>query len=143
MSYFIRSMLCAILIVALMLTFGVGIRWIVGHILSNFLSSVLIVLFTISSFAVGAIIISIFIEGERSVEIITAEIKSTYPGVGESPVAKWRRKHKKCKWCIYCKHVEPPAMCCPSFCECIAKDKIINEDIPRPFCSLFALKKEE
>ena len=81
--------------------------------------------------------------GEQSVEIITAEIKSTYPGAGESPVAKWRRKHKKCKWCIYCKHVVPPAMCCPSFCECIAKDKIINEDIPRPFCSLFALKKEE
>ena len=61
MSYFIRLILCAILIVALMLTFGVGIRWIVGHILGNFLSSVLIILFTISSFAVGALIISIFI----------------------------------------------------------------------------------
>ena len=129
MSYFVRLILCATLIVALMLTFGVGIRWIDGHILSNFLSSVLVILFTISSFAVGALVISIF--------------ALTYPGAGESPVAKWRRKHKKCKWCIYCKHVVPPAMCCPSFCECIAKDKIINEDIPRPFCSLFALKKEE
>ena len=125
MSYFVRLILCATLIVALMLTFGVGVKWIVTHILSDFLSSILIILFTISSFAVGALIISIFIRS------------------GEYPVAKWRRKHKKCKWCIYCKHVVPPAMCCPSFCECIAKDKIINEDIPRPFCSLFALKKEE
>lgn len=83
------------------------------------------------------------VNGEQSVEIITDTIKSTYPGAGESRVDKWRRKHKKCKWCIYNKHVVPPAMCCPSFCECIAKDKIINEDIPRPFCSLFALKEEK
>ena len=61
MSYFVRLILCATLIVALMLTFGVGVKWIVAHILSDFLSSVLIILFTISSFAVGALIISIFI----------------------------------------------------------------------------------
>lgn len=81
--------------------------------------------------------------GEQAAAIIVERIKGIYPGAGESPVAKWRRKHKKCKWCIYCKHVAPPVMSCPSFCECIAKDKIINEDIPRPFCSLFSLKKEE
>ena len=82
------------------------------------------------------------INGDPSVESIVDTIKSTYPGAGESPVAKWRRKHKKCKWCIYHKHVVPPSMCCPPFCECTAKDKIINEDIPRPFCHLFALEKE-
>ena len=76
------------------------------------------------------------ISGDPSVESIVDTIKSTYPGAGESPVDKWRRKHKKCKWCIYHKHVVPP------FCECVDKDKIINEDIPRPFCRLFALKKE-
>lgn len=40
------------------------------------------------------------VSGERAVKIITDTIKSTYPGAGESPVDKWRRKHKKCKWCI-------------------------------------------
>lgn len=76
------------------------------------------------------------VNGEQAVKIITDTIKSTYPGIGESPVDKWRRKHKRCKWCIYHKHVVPP------FCECAAKDKIINEDVPRPFCRLFALEKE-
>ena len=70
-------------------------------------------------------------------------IKSIYPGSGESKVDKWRRKHKKCKWCIYHKRIEPPFMFCPSYSKCIAKDKIINENIPRSFCSLFALKKED
>ena len=83
------------------------------------------------------------VNGEQAVEIITDTIKSIYPGSGESKVDKWRRKHKKCKWCIYHKYVVPIHVCCPSYCECVAKDKIINEDIPRPFCSLFALKKEE
>ena len=82
------------------------------------------------------------ISGDPSVESIVDTIKSTYPGAGELPVDKWRRKHKKCKWCIYHKYVVPPSMCCPSFCECTAKDKIVNEDVPRPFCSLFALEKE-
>ena len=81
------------------------------------------------------------VNGEQAVKIITDTIKSTYPGAGESQVDKWRRKHKKCKWCIYHKYVVPPSMCCPPFCECVAKDKIINEDIPRPFCRLFALEK--
>ena len=47
------------------------------------------------------------VSGEQAVKIITDTIKSTYPGAGESPVDKWRRKHKKCKWCIYHKLVRP------------------------------------
>ena len=82
------------------------------------------------------------VSGEQAVKIITDEIKSIYPGAGESPVAKYRRRHKKCKWCIYHRHVIPPVPACPPFCECTAKDKVVNEDFPRPFCSLFALKKE-
>ena len=82
------------------------------------------------------------VSGEQAVKIITDEIKSIYPGAGESPVAKYRRLHKKCKWCIYHRHVIPTVPACPSFCECTAKDKVVNEDFPRPFCSLFALKKE-
>lgn len=83
------------------------------------------------------------VNGEQAVEIITDTIKSIYPGSGESKIDKWRRKHKKCKWCIYHKRIEPPFMFCPSYSKCIAKDKIINENIPRSFCSLFALKKED
>lgn len=80
---------------------------------------------------------------EEAASFIVERIKAIHPGAGESPVAKYRRRHKKCKWCIYNKHVVPPVLCCPSFCECMVKDKIINENLPRPFCSLFALKKEE
>lgn len=82
------------------------------------------------------------VSGEQAVELTADAIKALYPGDGESPVDKWKRRHKKCKWCTYCHSVLPPAMCCPPFFECSAKDKIVNENIPRPFCSLFALKKE-
>ena len=61
MSYYVRLILCAIFLGAIIFTFAVGIRWIVEHILSNFWSSILIILFTISSFAVSALGISIFI----------------------------------------------------------------------------------
>ena len=45
MSYCVRLILCFILLAMLILTFGVGIRWIVEHIPSIFWNSVLIVLF--------------------------------------------------------------------------------------------------
>lgn len=83
------------------------------------------------------------LSGEQAIEFTTDTIKALYPGDGESPVDKWRRKHKRCKWCTYCHSVLPADMCCPPFFECTAKDKIVNEDVPRPFCSLFALKKEK
>ena len=81
--------------------------------------------------------------GEQAAAFIVERIKAIYPGAGEYPVDKWRRKHKRCKWCVHHKYVMPPAMCCPSFCECEAKGKIVNDEFPRPFCNLFALKKEE
>ena len=45
MSYCLRLILCFILLAMLILTFSLGVRWIVEHILSIFWSSVLIVLF--------------------------------------------------------------------------------------------------
>ena len=61
MNYCMRLILFIILIVMLILTFGLGVRWIVEHILSIFWSSVLIVLFTISACVVAALIVNIFV----------------------------------------------------------------------------------
>lgn len=61
MSYYIRLILFIILLAMLIPTFGLGVRWIVEHILSIFWSSVLIVLFTISACVVAALIVNIFV----------------------------------------------------------------------------------
>lgn len=61
MNYYVRLILCAIFLGAIMFTFAVGIGWIVEYILSNFWSSILIILFTSSAFVVAVLIISIFI----------------------------------------------------------------------------------
>ena len=63
MSYYMRLILCFILLAMLILTFGVGIRWIVEHILSIFWSSVLIVLFTSSTYVVAVLIIAFLLNG--------------------------------------------------------------------------------
>ena len=63
MSYCIRLILCFILLAMLILTFGVGIRWIVEHIPSIFWSSVLIVLFAISTCVVAALIAGFLFNG--------------------------------------------------------------------------------
>ena len=73
-------------------------------------------------------------------EIVVETIKQRYPAVDESPVDKWRRKHKRCKWCRNCKSFGPFHL----YHKCVAKDHTnINIDIPRPFCTLFELKKEK
>lgn len=70
-------------------------------------------------------------------EIVVETIKQRYPAVDESPVDKWRRKHKKCKWCSYC---EPQGL----LDHCKAKDiTIYDTNRSRPFCTLFELKKEK
>ena len=61
MSYCMRLILFIILLAMLILTFGLGVRWIVEHILSIFWSSVLIVLFTISACVVAALIVNIVV----------------------------------------------------------------------------------
>ena len=63
MSYCIRLILCFILLAMLILTFGVGIRWIVEYILSIFWSSVLIILFAISTCVVAALITGFLFNG--------------------------------------------------------------------------------
>lgn len=72
---------------------------------------------------------------------IVNTIKQIYPAVDESPVEKWRRMHKRCYFCSHC------SIIClipfsPDAYRCEAKGKTVNIDIPRPFCTLFELKKE-
>ena len=57
MSYCMRLILFIILLVMLILTFGLGVRWIVEHILSDFWAIVLIILFTSSMYVVAVLII--------------------------------------------------------------------------------------
>lgn len=55
-------------------------------------------------------------------------------------VNEWRNKHRKC---AYCKHREFIWHNYYSgHCRCKAKFKIVNEDLPRPFCRLFQLKED-
>ena len=56
MSYCIRLIVCAILLACLIVTFGLGLMWIVEHILSDFWATVLIVLFTSSAYVVAVLI---------------------------------------------------------------------------------------
>lgn len=63
MNYYIHLILCFILLAMLILTFGVGIRWIVEHILGIFWSSVLIVLFAISTCVVALLITGFLFNG--------------------------------------------------------------------------------
>ena len=57
MNYCMRLILCIILLACLIFTFGLGLIWIVEHILSDFWATVLIVLFTSSAYVVAVLII--------------------------------------------------------------------------------------
>lgn len=84
--------------------------------------------------------------GDQARELIVDEIKRQYSARDESPVDKWRRKHKRCAWCIHCKSecvFDPNSQMFETKYTCYAKRlKYIDIDIPRPFCSIFNLKKE-
>ena len=74
--------------------------------------------------------------GEQANEIILDTIARRYPPVHESPANKWRRKHKRCKWCHHCKtRVHSDGL----VTICSAKEKLVDIDIPRPFCTVFEL----
>lgn len=63
-------------------------------------------------------------------EIVDAICKR-YRGVDESPVNKWRRRHKRCKFCTHMNE----------FFECKVKECRVNPSTPRPFCYAFELRK--
>ena len=63
MNYFIRLIVCAVLLTCLIVTFGLGLMWIVEHILSDFLATILIILFTSSAYVVAVLIIGFLFNG--------------------------------------------------------------------------------
>ena len=63
MSYCMRLILCFILLACLIFTFGLGLMWIVEHILSDFWATVLIVLFTSSAYVIAVLIIGFLFNG--------------------------------------------------------------------------------
>ena len=63
MNYFIRLILCAVLLTCLIVTFGLGLMWIVEHILSDFLATILMILFTSSTYVVAVLIIGFLFNG--------------------------------------------------------------------------------
>lgn len=63
MSYYVRLILCIILLACLIFTFGLGLMWIVEHILSDFWATVLIVLFTSSAYVIAVLITGFFFNG--------------------------------------------------------------------------------
>ena len=54
-----------------------------------------------------------------------------YPAVDESPGDKWRRNHKRCKFCMHLN----------DYLECNVKECKVNPSTPRPFCYMFELRK--
>ena len=80
-------------------------------------------------------------------DIIVDEIKKNYPAKDETAVDKWRRRHKRCAWCTHCKsgHIfNPNSLSIETRYDCEAKEHWnIKIDRPRPFCTLFILKKGE
>ena len=63
MNYFIRLIVCAVLLACLIVTFGLGLMWIVEHILSDFLATILMILFTSSTYVVAALITGFLFNG--------------------------------------------------------------------------------
>ena len=86
------------------------------------------------------------VNGDTGRDILVEEIKKRYPAKDMSPVDKWRCKHKRCGWCIYCvpdQVFDPNSQMLETRYNCAAKCiKRIDCNMPRPFCTLFNLKKE-
>lgn len=78
-------------------------------------------------------------------DIVNA-IKKYYPAAKNTPVEKWRLRHKRCAWCVYnvCSNeFNPISKVYEPKNRCSAKEKVINDTLsPRPFCTLFNLKRE-
>lgn len=79
-------------------------------------------------------------------DVAVASIMHYYPTKGMTPVDKWRARHKRCKWCTHCVPrtvINPIKLEFEIVYDCVAKEaRSINIDIPRPFCTVFNLKKE-
>lgn len=85
------------------------------------------------------------VSGQDAAKIMVEDIKAAYSGRDEDPVDAWRRKHKKCLFCVHCEPLTPfdlAVECCPSRKWCKAKQTSVRFDMYRPWCRIFKLKKE-
>lgn len=64
-------------------------------------------------------------------EEMVQAICKRYPAVDESPGDRWRRRHKRCKFCMHMNE----------FFECNVRECKVNPNTPRPFCYAFELRK--
>ncbi len=77
-------------------------------------------------------------------EEIVYTIRKRYPAVDESPGDKWRRRHKRCKFCMHYKTVPPcDGRGYGELFKCTIKDSVVNPNTPRPFCYIFELRKDK
>ena len=60
------------------------------------------------------------------------------------PTAKWRnnRLHRKCLFCAYLKLLPSIGPFVQDTWKCKCKCKLVNPDLPRPFCKCFILNKD-
>ena len=83
------------------------------------------------------------VASDQANDIIVEEIKGRYKGVTESPTNKWRRARVN-RRCLFCQHYKSHKSIALGIDSergaCIAKDRIVNGDIHRPFCKVFQLK---
>lgn len=56
----------------------------------------------------------------------------------EDRVTQWRRRHKRCAFCRHIEYLNNP--CGISAYKCRAKEKLVCEWLPRPFCGLYEVK---
>lgn len=85
------------------------------------------------------------VDGDTARDILVKEIKNRYVAKDISPVDKWRYKHKRCIWCTHCvpdRAFNPNSQMFETQYGCAAKCITrIDRNMPRPFCTLFNLKK--
>lgn len=70
--------------------------------------------------------------------IIVDEIISRYKAVNESPANKWRRKHKRCRFCKHCEYT-PGTLEYSIKPWCKVKKQSVNDECSRMFCKAFQL----
>lgn len=78
---------------------------------------------------------SLYWNSEDIYQDIVDTICSRYRGKKEDQVTQWRRRHKRCKFCRHLEYLSNP--CGISAFKCRAKETIVCEWLPRPFCGLY------
>ena len=81
---------------------------------------------------------SIYTNHEDVYTDIVDTICSRYSGKKEDRVTQWRRRHKRCTFCRHIEYLDNP--CGISAYKCCAKEKLVHEWLPRPFCGLYELE---